>query len=92
MLQVRLVDEEFVITDKETLHIRSLNLTFDKAQYELEICIGCSQGNAIWVCAEDLNPDWWKQHVTSSASFVPAARGPHGRDLLILFIVCYIAF
>jgi len=72
------VDEEYSRTGIGTIHISSLNLTFDAAQYHREPCAICSNEFAIWVCAEDLNPEWWGQQRASAANFVP-------RDIRVMF-------
>jgi len=36
----------------------------------MEKCPICSNGFAIWVCAEDLNPEWWGQQSGSAASHI----------------------
>jgi len=64
------VDEEYSRTGLGTIHISSLNLTFNPAQYDREPCAICSNGFAIWVCAEDLNPEWWGQQRASAANIV----------------------
>jgi len=65
------VDEEYSWAELGTLHIISLNLTLTAYQYAREQCAFCSQGFAIWVCAEDLNPEWWSRHRAAAASFLP---------------------
>jgi len=62
------VDEEYSRTGIGTMHISSLNITLDVTQYDREPCAICSNGFAIWVCAEDLNPEWWGQQRASAAN------------------------
>jgi len=52
----------------ENLFIGKLNVTLDHSQYKVEDCAlsTCPSGFAVWVCAEDFNPDWWAKYVAST--------------------------
>jgi len=62
-------DMEFEGLKGAQLHIRSLNVTLDPTQYDKENCVTCPLKFAVWICAEDFNPDWWRKHVLSSARY-----------------------
>jgi len=56
------------ITIHSRLFLGSLNVTFEIYQFYQETCAVCPQGFAVWVCAEDFNPIWWRNNLHSSAS------------------------
>ena len=92
LLQVRLVNEEYTWTSQGFILITSVNLTLDNNQYDLEPCAMCSHDNAIWVCAQDLNPEWWSQQGVSVASFVQQDKFVLSAMYGLLLVVNDIAF
>jgi len=68
-LQVKLINEEvtFISEFPSGIYIPSINRTFWLSRYVFESCPRDQCTNTIMVCAEDFNPEWWRQYTTSAA-------------------------
>ena len=75
----------------DNLYIGTLNITLEKNQYKRESCLGStcpSPAFTAWICAEDFNPDWWAQHISSIANDTQITRWSIVLALIIKVCTC----
>ena len=73
--QVRIINEEVTFINKYPygIYLPSINRTFRDSRYVYASCPLDQCTNTIMVCAEDFNPEWWRQYTTSAAAIAFSA-------------------